>query len=162
MWWLPGAGWARFGAMLHRTFTLALLLALLPAAAPAAGEIEARVLRVIDGDTIEAEAEVWPGITARALVRVRGVDTPELRGRCPEEKAAARAARAAAGAMIGPRGRVTLRGVETGKYAGRVVAGVTLADGRDLAAALIAAGHGRVYGGGKRFPWCADPGQADP
>ena len=52
---------------------------------------------------------------------------------------------------------VVLLDVEQGKYAGRVVAGVRLADGRDLATVLIEAGRGRPYDGGKRESWCKEP-----
>ena len=55
--------------------------------------VPATVTSVYDGDTIKVEAEVWPGITWTGSVRVLGVDTPELTGKCPEEKAAAVAAR---------------------------------------------------------------------
>ena len=42
-----------------------------------------------DGDTLTVDAEPWPGLTARTSVRVDGIDTPEIRGRCPAEKALA-------------------------------------------------------------------------
>ena len=51
--------------------------------------VPATVTSVYDGDTIKVEAAVWPGITWAGSVRVLGVDTPELRAKCPEEKAAA-------------------------------------------------------------------------
>jgi micrococcal nuclease len=49
---------------------------------------------------------------------------------------------------------VRLGAIEYGKYAGRVVARVTMPDGEDLAAGLIAAGLGRAYEGGARVGWC--------
>ena len=49
---------------------------------------------------------------------------------------------------------VVLLDVERGKYAGRVVASVRLADGRDLAELLTETGHGRPYRGEAREPWC--------
>src|SRR5690554_2795248 len=58
-----------------------------------AGPVEARVLRVIDGDTFIAEARVWPGHTVKVSVRIRGIDAPEIRSRCTKEKAAAGKAR---------------------------------------------------------------------
>lgn len=124
-------------------------------AAPASAQAPATpadVERVIDGDTIAVTAEVWPGVVVRARVRVIGVDTPELRGACPAERAAAAAARDTVAGLVGD--RVLLTGVRPDKYAGRVDARVALADGRDLAAVLIAAGHGRPYDGGRRAGWC--------
>src|SRR5690348_13647193 len=53
------------------------------------------VLRVIDGDTFEARVHLWPGLTATTRVRLRGIDAPELRARCAEERSRAEAAREA-------------------------------------------------------------------
>ena len=133
-----------------------LILALAFAAHAAAFEqrVPARVKRVIDGDTVKVEARLWPGIVAQSNVRVRGVDTPEIRRtQCGEyERQRGRAARDFVRGIIGK--NVWLINVDKGKYAGRVVASVWLADGRDLATLLIATGHGRPYRGGRRSKWC--------
>jgi len=50
------------------------------------GPVSAKVVKVYDGDTFTVEAFPWPGITATASVRVNGVDTPEIRGKCEAEK----------------------------------------------------------------------------
>ena len=50
------------------------------------GPISAKVIKVYDGDTFTVEAYPWPGLEAKASVRVDGVDTPEIRGKCDEEK----------------------------------------------------------------------------
>ena len=42
---------------------------------------------------------------------------------------------------------------EQGTWGGRVVAALVV-DGRLLSSALVAAGHGRSYDGGKREGWC--------
>ncbi len=107
---------------------------------------------MIDGDTFEAEAELWPGLTVRALIRVEGVDAPELRGRCAAEKLDARKAREALAYLLENGAR--LREVRRDKYGGRFVAKVLLADGSDLAETLIAAGYARRYDGGRRAGWC--------
>jgi endonuclease YncB( thermonuclease family) len=46
----------------------------------------AQLLRVLDGDTFEARVHVWPGIDITTKVRLRGIDAPELRARCPDER----------------------------------------------------------------------------
>ena len=115
-------------------------------------EVPARVVSVYDGDTVRVEATMWPGLTWNGSVRVRGVDTPELRGKCAVEKVWAQAARDFVRARIGK--RVMLVDVRKGKYAGRVVAGIRLADGLDLTDLLIQEGHGRPYNGGRRRGWC--------
>ena len=43
------------------------------------GPVSAKVIKVYDGDTFTVEAYPWPGLEAKASVRVNGVDTPEIR-----------------------------------------------------------------------------------
>jgi endonuclease YncB( thermonuclease family) len=50
--------------------------------------------------------------------------------------------------------RAVLRDIRYGKYAGRVVARVYTADGRDVARALLDGGLVRPYRGRRRRPWC--------
>lgn len=119
--------------------------------APAVMSYRAQVLRVVDGDTLHARVTVWPGHVVETRVRLAGVDAPELRGRCRAEKAQAISARRALMAQIDGRD-VVLVHVRADKYFGRVVAEVQ-ADGRNVGAALVAAGHARPYGRG-RPNWC--------
>ena len=118
------------------------------------GPVAGRVVKVLDGDTIEVVAQIWLGLELRVRVRLRGVDAPELNGPCVRARELARAARTLVAAQIGA-GAVTLNAIQYGKYAGRVVAQVTAHNGIDLAEALIAAGLGRAYSGGARPDWCA-------
>lgn len=133
---------------------ITLSLALAAQAAAFEQRVPARVTRVIDGDTFKVEARVWPGITAQANVRVRGVDTPESRrAKCGEyERRRGLAARDFVRGVIGE--QVWLINVSYGKFARRVVASVLLADGRDLTALLLATGHALPYRGGRRPSWC--------
>ncbi len=50
------------------------------------GPVAAKVVKVYDGDTFTVEAYPWPGLEAKASVRVNGVDTPEILGKCEAEK----------------------------------------------------------------------------
>lgn len=43
-------------------------------------DYKGRVVRVIDGDTLEAVIEMWPDIKIVCKVRVMGVNCPELKG----------------------------------------------------------------------------------
>lgn len=135
---------------------LAILLAV-ACAGPAAGESEpagrpATVVSVYDGDTFTARVEVWPGVLVETSVRIVGIDAPEIRGKCDEERRQARAARDELAALLG--GRVLLLEIKRDKYAGRVDARVLGADGRDVAEAMLAAGLARAYDGGRREGWC--------
>jgi len=144
---------------------LALALSLLAGAASAApdddlppreivGPVEARVLKVRDGDTVEVEAYVWPLQTVTVAVRLRNVDAPELRGKCEEEKAAARRARERLAELVGE-GSVTIRHISGDKYFGRVLAEMGSAAAPDLGAVLLREGLVDAYDGGRRRDWCA-------
>src|SRR5258707_523333 len=123
------------------------------AAEALAGPVAATLERVIDGDTIEVKARIWLGQTLTVRVRIDGVDAPELRARCPEERAMALAARDyLMRRLTGV--DITLTHVAYDKYGGRVRAKV--ADSRgDVAAALLSEGLARTYHGQRREPWCA-------
>lgn len=117
------------------------------------GPTSAKVIKVYDGDTFTVEAYPWPGLEAKASVRVNGVDTPEIRGKCPEEKQKAIEAREfVKGLILGE--TVSLKNVKHGKYAGRVIADVKMGNGDNLAEKIISQGLGREYHGGARESWC--------
>ena len=115
------------------------------------GVFAALVLSVTDGDTFRARVPVWDNIDVVTAVRIRGIDTPEMKGKCPAEKAAALAAKERLTALLN--GPVQLFHVEPDKYAGRVDADVTV-NGTSVAAVLIAEGLARPYTGGARQGWC--------
>lgn len=123
------------------------------------GPVAAMVERVVDGDTLAIRAKVWLGQEIVVLVRLRGIDAPELRGDCPGEIAQAGSAAAALASYVGA-GPVTLRRIEGDKYFGRVVADVGAPQG-DLAARMLQAGLVRSYEGGKRAQWCVAEVLAD-
>ena len=118
------------------------------------GPVPARVVAVIDGDTITVRARIWLGQDVETRVHVAGVDAPELRGACPRERALAVAARDFLVAAVGD-AAVTLTDIRYDKFGGRVLARVENAEGDSLSTLLVSAGLGRVYGGGKRASWCA-------
>ena len=149
-----------------RIFRLSLVVAALAALAPAAtageraalnrlaGPVPAEVLRVIDGDTIEVRAHIWLGHEVTTLVRLAGIDAPELKGRCEGERIAARAAKARIEEKVAA-GAVSLSDIRFEKYAGRVMGRVETDRGEDLGAALASEGLVRFYRGAKRAGWCA-------
>jgi endonuclease YncB( thermonuclease family) len=55
-----------------------------------AGPFQAELVRVIDGDTFEARVRIWFGQEITTLVRIRGIDAPELKARCGSEASKAR------------------------------------------------------------------------
>ena len=119
----------------------------------AQNSVIALVTDVYDGDTFTVDAEVWPDIGWSGSVRVRNVDTPEIRGACDQEKRLAVAARDFVRALLLDES-VTLTEVDNDLYGGRVLAHVFLHGGESLSDLLIANGYGRPYDGGTRQGWC--------
>lgn len=121
--------------------------------------IEARVLTVKDGDTMAVAVEVWPDVVATTNVRVRGIDTPEKgwRAKCTTEANLSIQASNRAHQLVEQNGGVVyLADIQHGKYAGRVVATVYLADGVNLAGVLVNEGLAVPYDGGKKPSWCPE------
>jgi len=117
------------------------------------GPVEATVLSVVDGDTFLAEAAIWPGQYIRVNIRVRGIDAPEMKARCPAERDAALDARALLAELLGE-APVSLSNIAGAKYFGRVLADVTTSDGTLVADAMIGSRAVRPYRGGRREGWC--------
>lgn len=111
------------------------------------------VLRVVDGDTFEARVNLWPGLDITTRVRLRGIDAPEMKARCGEERNKAEAARDALRAIL-DQGEVGIAQASLDKYGGRVLASASTRATPDVSAALLGAGMGRRYSGGQRDGWC--------
>lgn len=77
----------------------------------------ARVRSVYDGDTIRVDIAGWPALIGEnILVRVAGVDTPEINGKCEYERRLAIQARDAVIDMLSNGGPVILGNTRRGKY----------------------------------------------
>ncbi len=113
----------------------------------------AEVVRVIDGDTFEARVHLWPGLNITTRVRLRGIDTPELKARCMEERTKAEAARDALRAIL-DQGEVGIVRVTLDKFGGRVLADASTHATPDVAERLLGDGHARRYSGARRETWC--------
>ena len=87
-----------------------------------------QVIKVYDGDsiTIAAYLPMDSSPLFRFSVRLNGIDTPEIKGKNEDEKAAARAARDALSDLILHK-YIMLKNVDTEKY-GRILADVYLDD----------------------------------
>lgn len=111
--------------------------------------------RVVDGDTFDASVLIWTApatLMPEIRVRVSGIDTPELRGKCQPERERAIEARAFTESWLGRAGVVYLRDIRLGMYE-RVEARVLDPNGRELGLDLVAAGLARVSTG-TRKGWC--------
>ncbi len=118
-----------------------------------AGPVEASVVKVRDGDTVEVLAFVWPMQAVHVAVRLRGIDAPELKGKCPGESEAAERARNRLVELIGE-GPVRLHDISGDKYFGRVLADLSVAGEPDLARRPLREELVAPYEGGRRRDWC--------
>ncbi len=72
------------------------------------GVYQAEIIRVIDGDTIEARIFIFPQLEAVYKVRFADIDTPELNGKCLAEKQRAKQAKLYLQQLLPPKSEVTL------------------------------------------------------
>ena len=111
-------------------------------------------VRNYDGDTITFNLpNLHPIIGNKIHIRINGIDTPEIRGKCDKEKYNAQQARDMVAEILKDAEHIDLKNMERGKYF-RIVADVYV-DGENLAEALVDAGMAVRYGGGKKNSrWC--------
>ena len=117
------------------------------------GPFPFELVEVIDGDTFRARVDIWLGQSVTVKVRLKGVDTPEMNGKCAAEKKLARQAKDFAENWL-RKNQVQLVNVHYGTYAGRVLATAQIKNGDSLSAALLAENLAKPYRG-RRAKWCA-------
>ena len=123
-------------------------------AAPQYGTVTvSKVISVYDGDTFRVNIDSLPPIVGKNIrIRVNGVDTPEIRGKCQYEKNLALKARDFVRAKLSNAKEIKLTNLQRGKYF-RVVANV-LVDGVSLEKELFDNELAYEYSGGKKISWC--------
>jgi micrococcal nuclease len=111
-------------------------------------------IRNYDGDTITFNLPgLHPIIGEKISIRVNGIDTPEIKGRCEKEKYDAKQAKDMVADIIKDAEQITLKNMERGKYF-RIAADV-IVDGENLGNMLVEAGMAVKYDGGKKTKeWC--------
>ena len=107
-----------------------------------------------DGDTIRFNLPDYPPIAGKDIrVRLNGIDTPEIKGKCQKEKYEAEQARDMVSDLLKDAEKITLKNMKRGKYF-RIAADIIF-DGENLADVLIEAGMAiKYYGGKKTHKWC--------
>ncbi len=116
--------------------------------------VVSKVTSIYDGDTFRANLVGYPEIVGyRIGIRVNGIDTPEMRGKCQKEKDLARKAKQFAVTKLRASKKIELRNMKRGKYF-RIVADVYV-DNRNLGTMLIENHLAVSYDGGhKAKDWC--------
>ena len=107
----------------------------------------AECLRVVDGDTIDAQIDL--GFDTHKIIRIRlvGINAPESRTRDLEEKARGIAAKIRLEELL-EKGSFILESQGVGKY-GRCL-GIIFVNEVNVNKQLITEGHAVEYNGGKR------------
>ena len=136
------------------TLVLYLTVTFQAQAAPQYGTVTvSKVISVYDGDTFRVNIDSLPPIVGKNIpIRVNGVDTPEIRGKCQYEKNLALKARDFVRGKLANAKEIKLTNLQRGKYF-RVVANV-LVDGVSLEQELLDNELAYEYSGGKKLSWC--------
>ncbi len=106
-----------------------------------------------DGDTCRFSiAGIHPLLGRKIGVRLAGIDTPEMKGKCEIESRRAREAKAFINRALRNARHIRLLNARRGKYF-RIVAEIE-ADGVIINSLMIQQGLARPYDGGKKQGWC--------
>ena len=135
-------------------FILVIVLAFTAQAKPQYGTVTvSKVISVYDGDTFRVDINSLPPIVGKNIpIRVNGVDTPEIRGKCQYENNLALEARDFVRDKLSNAKEIKLTNLQRGKYF-RVVANV-MVDGVSLERELLDNKLAYEYYGGKKLNWC--------
>ncbi len=116
---------------------------------------EIKITRIKDGDTVEITLPGLPKQLGNTIaLRIQGVDTPELKGKCDEEKNKAKQAKDFLTAKIKESQTVEVLLIKRDKYF-RVVGDILL-DGQLASDLLITHNLAMRYDGGAKAQWCGN------
>ena len=105
------------------------------------GPYRAVTERVVDGDTVHVLVSLGVDEYAYRMVRIRGVNAPEMFSGPPEERERGKAAREFLVGLLPEGTRCRLTTERDATTFGRYVADIELEDGRNVASVLVEAGH---------------------
>lgn len=118
-------------------------------------EYKCKVLKVIDGDTVDVDIDLGFGVwLKKERVRIMGIDTPESRTRDKVEKKFGLASKAKLkellknGAIL--KTEVSKKGEDMKGKFGRILGDFILEDDRRVTEVLIDEGHAVAYFGGSK------------
>ena len=121
-------------------------------------EYKVQLVRVVDGDTVDAEIDLGFDVKIKKRIRFMGIDTPESRTRDLEEKARGLAAKERVKCLLEGCNDIKLQSHGVGKY-GRCLGElyIDMVDGKEkmplesVNELLIKEGHAVEYFGGKKI-----------
>jgi micrococcal nuclease len=109
---------------------------------------EIELIRVLDGDTIDAYIDLGFHVKVKKRVRLSGINAPETRTRDKEEKRRGIASKERLKIILEQCDKIRLVSHGVGKY-GRCL-GTLYNDEESINDQLIREGHATAYNGGKR------------
>jgi len=111
------------------------------------------VTEVYDGDSFKVNINSWPKIIGKeVIIRIKGIDAPEMKGKCEKESLMAKLARQHTVNLINNAFRVDLKNIQRDQYF-RILADVYV-DRINLGDSLVAQKFAVRYAGGKKYNWC--------
>ena len=112
-------------------------------------EYSARVVRIVDGDTLDAEIDIGFDVFVKKRIRLYGIDTWESRTRDKAEKVKGLAAKARLKELLKEdKNKFKLISHGTGKF-GRVLGDIEISVG-NVCDILVEEGHAYSYFGGNK------------
>jgi len=112
-----------------------------------------KVISIYDGDTLRVNIDSFPDIIGKNIrIRLKGIDTPEIKGKCQKEIDLAIMARDYLRNAINQSSHIELKNIERGKYF-RIV-GELYIDGENISKGLLKEKLAYIYHGGKKRSWC--------
>ncbi len=106
-----------------------------------------------DGDTCYIIIKALPEKLEKMSIRILGIDTPEIRGKCAKEKELALKARIFANKVFRSADKIEFKNLQWGKYGGRLLSDVYL-DDKLYSKMIIDKGLARSYDGKTKKGWC--------
>ena len=109
-----------------------------------------KIVKVVDGDTIDAIIDLGFNIHVAKRIRLYGIDAPESRTRDKEEKVRGLAAKARLKELLDKKQKIYIESFGEGKF-GRLLAKIFVGEAQvDVIELMISEGHGEAYYGGTR------------
>tara|TARA_B110000211_G_C13943107_1_gene492610 strand:+ start:397 stop:843 length:447 start_codon:yes stop_codon:yes gene_type:complete len=115
-------------------------------------EYKAKLMRVVDGDTIDAEIDLGFNIFIKERIRFAGIDTPESRTRNKHEKSWGMAAKSRVIDLLNGDNSefvLTTKIQKKGKF-GRILGSIVLNDGTEVSEVLLSEKLAIPYEGGNK------------
>ena len=118
-------------------------------------EYRVKIVKVIDGDTVDVDIDLGFGIIlSDERVRIMGIDTPESRTRDKVEKKFGLASKARLKSLLGKTGilktQINKNGEDMKGKFGRILGDFVAEDGRMVTEILVEEGHAVAYFGGSK------------